>query len=929
MATTSSLDGVNTYTYNDRGMLLRADGPSGTSTHGYNPDGQLTQRIDAAGTADFTYTNGRPATAADPVTRTLQTLGYNAAGQLSTIDYGSARIRTIGYDPYGRMNSDVLKAGATSVSSITYGYDPDNNVTSKKTTGVAGAGDNTYAYDQLGRLTTWTKGTTATQYGWDNASNRTKVGTKLATYDERNRLLNDGTSTYTYSPRGALLSKVSTEGGTTTTEAFTFDALDRPVQAGTARMRYAGFSDEVVSDGTQFFGRSASDGLLSIGYETTKRLVLSDRHGDAIAGFDPTDTTLSAGLPDTRTFDPFGQSTNATGLKYRIGYQGDWTDPRSGDVNQGARWYNPESGTFNSRDSISYNAGVSSAVPNLYAYGSGNPVTTYDPDGHRAIDPDTGGTLKKKCFWKMMDGPVYVCQVTGGVSGGRCKDLGTCQQGDGDGDGGDGDRGQCVKNPSKCEKKCNKQNNYCKPTGGDCTKKPCGEEKCKTVKCKSSPPKPVCDPECQRRQQVIETREEIETDAKTKPKPSPGDPTCASGNTALCPSDPKKPGTIVGPQGDLTSETSDYAGQLYQKTLKQVGSAVGETAKPPKQSWLEDAFEYGLPGSHFSGGDQAMLNFYNAHPELVHLGIDLLGMVPLVGAYFDGMNAGLYATEGDELNAGLSGAAAIPGIGDAAAGLKIGGKALKLLGKLTKACKVNSFAGNTRVLMADGTTKRIDQVRLGDQVMSSAAESGKSEAQDVTALIVGVGEKKLVDVTIETRRSQIGLPQRSTVIATDGHPFYVESTKTWVKATDLKVGDELLSSQRDVTTKVTGVKRHAERSQVFNLTVSTHHTYYVMAGSTPVLVHNQGPNDPPNIVKNLIADIQAGRANPRLSPDGSVDQFQVRRDTPLKVADKWGGATIYDMGDGKNEYRVLVNKYGDIGWLKNHNYKAIKVYKPC
>jgi YD repeat-containing protein len=252
---------------------------------------QLTQRIDAAGTADFTYTNGRPTTVTDPVTRAIQTLGYNLAGQLSTINYGSSRVRTIGYDAFGRMNSDALKAGTTAVSSITYGYDADNNVTSKKTTGVAGAGDNSYAYDQLGRLTSWTAGTKTTDYGWDAASNRTKNGTKLATYDERNRLINDGTSTYTYSARGALLSKVAGA----TTEAFTFDAfdrmirnsdrdftydaLDRPVQAGTAKMRYDGFSDEVVSDGTQFFGRSASDGLLAVGYNTTKRLVLADRHG--------------------------------------------------------------------------------------------------------------------------------------------------------------------------------------------------------------------------------------------------------------------------------------------------------------------------------------------------------------------------------------------------------------------------------------------------------------------------------------------------------------------------------------------------------------------------------------------------------------------------------------------------------------------------
>jgi YD repeat-containing protein len=214
------------------------------------------------------------------------------------------------------MNSDVLKAGTASVSSITYGYDADNNITSKNTTGVAGAGNNTYAYDQLGRLTSWTKG---------NNLYRLRVGCRfqphqgrhqLASYDERNRLLDDGTSTYTYSPRGALLTQTT---GTTTESFsfdafdrmitrsdrdFTYDALDRPVQAGTARMRYDGFSDEVVSDGTQFFGRSASDGLLSVGYDTTKRLVLADRHGDVFAGFDPTDTTLSAGLPDSRTYDP-------------------------------------------------------------------------------------------------------------------------------------------------------------------------------------------------------------------------------------------------------------------------------------------------------------------------------------------------------------------------------------------------------------------------------------------------------------------------------------------------------------------------------------------------------------------------------------------------------------------------------------------------
>ncbi|NIK58320.1 RHS repeat-associated core domain-containing protein [Kribbella shirazensis] len=605
LATSSALDGVNTYTYNDRGMLLRADGPSGTSTHGYDPDGQLTQRIDAAGTADFTYLNGRPATVTDPVTRVLQTLGYNAAGQLASIDYGSNRVRTIGYDAYGRMNSDVLKAGAapgTTVSSITYGYDADNNITSKNTTGVAGAGNNTYTYDQLGRLTAWTKGTTTTAYGWDANSNRTKAGTKLASYDERNRLLNDGTSTYTYSPRGALLTQATTTDGTTTTEAFsfdafdrmitrsdrdfTYDALDRPVQAGTARMRYDGFSDEVVSDGTQFFGRSASDGLLAVGYETTKRLVLADRHGDIVAGFDPADTTLDAGLPDTRTYDPFGQSTNATGLKYRVGYQGDWTDPRSGDVNQGARWYNPGTGTFNSRDTITHNAGTASSVLNLYAYAGGNPITLNDPDGHRPADPELDGG----CVWTVPDPlnphddarPVRICPEDPPKPPPPpkkdCKKTNTCppkkctkpgggkhcppepdpnckshpKACDGAGDGGDGDGG-----------------------GGDggC-KRGCGPK-----------PPPKCDAQCQLEKKIEKERDELEDEAKTVVQPPPGDPVCASGNP-LCPTDPSQPATVVSSGDDLTDETSAWSDQQYQNALDTAGSVVASVKNTGSYNWF-------------------------------------------------------------------------------------------------------------------------------------------------------------------------------------------------------------------------------------------------------------------------------------------------------------------------------------------------------
>jgi hypothetical protein len=42
--------------------------------------------------------------------------------------------------------------------------------------------------------------------------------------------------------------------------------------------------------------------------------------------------------------------------------------------------------------------------------------------------------------------------------------------------------------------------------------------------------------------------------------------------------------------------------------------------------------------------------------------------------------------------------------------------------------------------------------------------------------------------------------------------------------------------------RVTAVKHRIDVAQVYNLTVADLHTYYVVAGDTPVLVHNCGPD---------------------------------------------------------------------------------------
>ncbi|MCZ9348131.1 HINT domain-containing protein, partial [Streptomyces sp. TRM76130] len=82
--------------------------------------------------------------------------------------------------------------------------------------------------------------------------------------------------------------------------------------------------------------------------------------------------------------------------------------------------------------------------------------------------------------------------------------------------------------------------------------------------------------------------------------------------------------------------------------------------------------------------------------------------------------------------------------------------------------------------------------------------------------------------------------------ATDAHPFWVPELGDWIDATDLKPGQWLRTSAGTYV-QITAIERWtAQRATVHNLTVSDLHTYYVLAGATPVSVHNCGGGVAPN-----------------------------------------------------------------------------------
>jgi RHS repeat-associated protein len=201
----------------------------------------------------------------------------------------------------------------------------------------------------------------------------------------------------------------------------------------------------------------------------------------------------------------------------------------------------------------------------------------------------------------------------------------------------------------------------------------------------------------------------------------------------------------------------------------------------------------------------------------------LLNFIPIVGEVSDALAGGEILAEGGDIlagaadSAGADGAAADEGAANDAA----------------SACS-HSFAGTTAVLMADGTTKPIDQVKVGDRVSDSipgASLGLPDQTHTVTAVHVTHTDQDYTDVTINTPHGS------ATITGTNNHPYWDATTHTWTPANQLQIGDQLQSSNGTRVT-ITAIRDYTTTTVTYDLTIDTLHTYYVEAGDTPVLVHN-------------------------------------------------------------------------------------------
>ncbi len=225
--------------------------------------------------------------------------------------------------------------------------------------------------------------------------------------------------------------------------------------------------------------------------------------------------------------------------------------------------------------------------------------------------------------------------------------------------------------------------------------------------------------------------------------------------------------------------------------------------------------------------------FTNYNGEITSLITQLL---PLLASEDPPAAAAVELGEEADASTLLGDAAGAASAGDTSGAIAETEKALQDAQDELAKCAVNSFVGTTLVLMADGSSKPIDQIKVGDKIANNlpGADPGtKDQVHTVTAIHVTYTDRDYTDVSIDTGHGP------ATITGTAHHPYWDETTRAWTEADQLHPGDHLQTSDGYSVT-VLALRDYTATAVTYNLTVDGLHTYYVEAGLTPVLVHNDG-----------------------------------------------------------------------------------------
>jgi hypothetical protein len=195
------------------------------------------------------------------------------------------------------------------------------------------------------------------------------------------------------------------------------------------------------------------------------------------------------------------------------------------------------------------------------------------------------------------------------------------------------------------------------------------------------------------------------------------------------------------------------------------------------------------------------------------------------------------------------------------------------------------------VVLADGSTKSIDQVKVDDVVLTTDTDTGKTEQHRVVGTDVHGDEPQRTELKV-TSDGKSG-----TVEATDWHLFWVEESGGWVAIADVQVGEHLHSPDGH-TVVVAAVRHFVQTDAVYDLTVDSVHDFYISTTGSSFLVHNcgeqtyeAGGKHGPTSKSSSRGTNSAEPSNGQAALDNSV---QIKASSPRRVGMSNGEVVILD-----------------------------------
>ena len=433
LTTKTAPDGTFTrFVYRNDGRVDSETDPTGTTRYTYDLYGRITRLEHSSGWfVAYTYDasgNRRSVTTASGTT----SYEYDRLNRLISVTDPDGEITTYTYDDATRTRTTHSPNGVTTV----YAFDAQGQVVSVTDTDSSGvvferletltdsaaqrrtitelSGRTTsYTYDAMNQLveelvTDSSGAVMTTTYTYDAVGNRLtrtdSSGTVNYVYDEDNRLLSAGDTTYTYDADGNETSQ--TDASSTTYYSYTADGLLSQVRTSDGHVVTYGYDARgtrlteeidgqlrrfVVDEQAQYtrvLEVLAADGSL-LSRRTYGDQLLSQREADGTSVYYSADLrgspyvlTDSSGKPiDTIDYDAFGRVLSHTGMSTDgIGFLGEEADPTTQLVYLRARYLDPTTGRFITRDPLSGDD-LTPITTNLYLYARNNPTVYVDPSG--------------------------------------------------------------------------------------------------------------------------------------------------------------------------------------------------------------------------------------------------------------------------------------------------------------------------------------------------------------------------------------------------------------------------------------------------------------------------------------------------------------------------------------------------------------------